>query len=388
LTELPGRPIIPSTPLKEGIEMEQPAAVAPASRRVYLDNLKVLLVAGVIVGHIFITYGDLGSWAYHEPSSNKAFLLPGALFVILGSLFAMGLFFLIAGLLTPRSLARKGPAAFIQDRAVRFGPPFLFLLLIFPFIRWIGDGGGKSLGWFLRDQLTDPDPGPLWFVFVLFLFSCGYAAGRAVRPARPVRRSWRPWIPAVLAAAIAVATFLVRLELRIDSHQFLVMHVWQWPQCFGLFLFGIACAENGWLDPVLDRIRRRAGWAALAGALALVAVLVLNLDSKDAFGGGSTWQAAFVALAEGIIATAFSIWLLGTFQRRFDSAGPLARALGRAAFGAYVLQAPIGVSLARLTHPLPVAPEIKFLFVAPLTLAGSFGLAWLLTRVPGVNKFI
>jgi glucan biosynthesis protein C len=363
-------------------------ALTPPPRRAYLDNLKVLLVVGVIVGHIFITYGDIGSWAYREPSMNKAFLIPGALFVVLGSLFAMGLFFLIAGLLTPRSLARKGRAAFIRDRAVRFGPPFLFLLLVFPIVRRIGDGSGKSLGWFFRDQLTDPDPGPLWFVFVLFLFSCGFAAWRRVRPVRSLPRPWRPWIPAALATGIAAATFLLRLELRIDSHQFLVMHVWQWPQCLGLFLFGIACAENGWLDPVLDRVRRRAGWAALAGALALVAVLVLNLDSKDAFGGGATWQAAFVALAEGIVATAFSIWLLGLFQRRFDSAGPLARALGRAAFGAYVLQAPVGVSLARLARVLPVAPEVKFLFVAPLTLAGSFGLAWLLTRVPGVKKLV
>lgn len=363
-------------------------APSPAPRRAYLDNLKAFLVAGVIVGHIFITYGDLGSWAYREPSSNKAFLIPGALFVLLGALFAMGLFFLMAGLLSPRSLARKGPAGFVRDRAVRFGPPFLFLLAVFPAVRWLGDDGGGSLGAFYREQLTDPDPGPLWFVLVLFLFSCGYAAWRAVRPARPTPRPWRPWVPAALAAAIAVATFLVRLELRIDSHQFLVAHVWQWPQCLGLFVFGIACAENGWLDPVPDRLRRRAGLMALGGGLALVTALALNLDARDAFGGGPTWQAALVAVCEGTVATGFSIWLLGLFRRRFDGAGAFARALGRAAFGAYVLQAPVGVSLARLAQPLPAAPEIKFLLVAPLTLGASFGLAWLLTRVPGLKKLI
>jgi fucose 4-O-acetylase-like acetyltransferase len=300
----------------------------------------------------------------------------------------MGLFFLIAGLLTPRSLARKGPAAFVADRAARLGPPFLFLLAVFPIVRWIGHGDGRSLGWFFRDQIKDPDAGPLWFVFVLFLFSCGYAVWRIIRPAGPVPRPWRPWIPAALAAAIAAATFLVRLELRIDSQQFLVMHVWQWPQCLGLFLFGIACAENGWLEPVPDGLRRRAGWTALAGALAIIAVLVLNLDSKDAFAGGATWQAGFVALAEGTVSASFSIWLLGTFRRRFERAGAFARALGRAAFGAFVLQAPVGVSLARLAHPLQIAPEFKFVVVAPLTLAISFGLARLLTRVPGVKKFI
>jgi len=35
-----------------------------------------------------------------------------------------------------------------------------------------------------------------------------------------------------------------------------------------------------------------------------------------------------------------------------------------------------------------LAPEAKFLFVAPAAVAGSFGLAWLLTRIPAVNKVL
>ena len=381
----PGRT---ADPLKEESEDVDKPAVA-TSRRAYLDNLKAVLVTGVIVGHVFITYGDIGSWAYREPSQNKAFLVPAALFVALGSLFAMGLFFLIAGWLTPRALARKGPAGFIKDRLARLGPPFLvFLIAVFPLVRWMGDGSGKSLAWFFRDQLKDPDPGPLWFVLVLFLFSAGYAVWRSVRPARPAPRPWRPSILAGLAAGIAAATFVVRLRFPIDSHQFLVVHAWQWPQCLGLFLFGIACAENGWLDPVPDRLRRPAGLAALAGAAAIVAALIFNMDSLDPLGGGLSWPAALVAVNEGVLATGLSVWLIGLFQRRLDHAGPLARAMGRAAFGAFVLQAPVAVGLARLAHPLAVAPELKFLVVAPAAVAASFGLALWLTRVPGLKRFL
>lgn len=39
-------------------------------------------------------------------------------------LFMIPLLFLIAGLLTPRSLERKGPAAFARDRLWRLGVPF------------------------------------------------------------------------------------------------------------------------------------------------------------------------------------------------------------------------------------------------------------------------
>ena len=81
-------------------------AVRP--RRAYLDNLKVVLVVGVIVGHVLITYADVGTWSYRETSENDAFLIPSALVVALGSLFAMGVFFLIAGLLTPGPAGAQG----------------------------------------------------------------------------------------------------------------------------------------------------------------------------------------------------------------------------------------------------------------------------------------
>ena len=358
-------------------------------RRAYLDNLKTVLVAGVITGHVFITYAEVGSWAYREPSTNKAFIIPAAFYVAVGSMFAMGLFFLIAGLFVPRALARKGPAGFLGDRLVRLGPPFLaFLLVVFPVVRWMGDQRGRSLAWFFRDQLKELDPGPLWFVLALLIFSVGYVAWRVIRPARPSPRPWRASFLAGLAAGIAAATFVVRLRYPIDSHQIFVLHVWQWPQCVGLFALGIACAENGWLDPVPDRLRRQAGWAAFGGAGMIITTLLLNMTSLDPLGGGMTWQAAVIAAGEGITATGMSVWLLGTFQRRLDHAGPLARGMGRAAFGAYVVQAPVAVAIARLAQPLPIAPELKFLVVAPAAVAGSFGLAWLLTRVPGLKRFL
>ena len=69
----------------------------------------MVLVTCVILGHAFITYGDIGEWMYREPATSEAFNLVAAIVVSLGSLFAMGLFFLIAGLLTPGPLRRKGP---------------------------------------------------------------------------------------------------------------------------------------------------------------------------------------------------------------------------------------------------------------------------------------
>ncbi|MGB8021397.1 MAG: acyltransferase, partial [Candidatus Nanopelagicales bacterium] len=359
----------------------------------YLDNLKIVLVASVILGHAFITYSELGSWAYRDPSDNDVFNLVAAVFVALGSLFAMGLFFLVAGLLTPGPVRRKGPAGFLRDRAVRLGVPFLaYALLVFPLVTWAGERE-HPFSWYLRDQLTDPDPGPLWFVGVLLLFSLVYVAWRTVRPAPPPADPPAPDQPGlgrllvVLALAIAVGSFVLRLQFPVDSPQILSAHVWQWPQCIGLFVLGLLAAERGWLQPVAPGLRRAGGWAAGAGALVMMASIA-TAPSADPFAGGPTWQSALTSACEGAIAVGLSVWLLGVFQRRFDHAGALATALGRAAFGAYVLQAPVLVTFALLASTLSVAPEVRFLIVAPAGVAGSFALSWLLTRVPGVRRIL
>jgi fucose 4-O-acetylase-like acetyltransferase len=347
----------------------------------------VVLVTCVILGHAFITYGDIGEWVYREPATSEAFNLLAAIVVSLGSLFAMGMFFLIAGLLTPGPLRRKGPGRFLQDRLIRLGVPFVaYLLLIYPLAEWAGERE-EPLGSKLAGGLTDPDPGPLWFVGVLLLFSAAYVAWRALRPAPTGARPMPGWLLVGLGVAIAAGTVVVRLWFPIDSIQPFTAHVWQWPQCIGLFVLGLMAAENGWLAPVERRTQRVGGWIALLGAVALLAAMATG-SSLEAFSGGLTWQAILTAACEGAIAVGLSMWLLGLFQRRFDHAGPLATALGRAAFGAYVLQAPVLLICALLAHPLPIPPEAKFLIVAPAGIAASFGLAWLLTRLPGVRRIL
>jgi glucans biosynthesis protein C len=344
---------------------------------------------GVIVGHVLITYADVGTWSYRETSVNDAFLIPAALVVALGSLFAMGVFFLIAGLMTPGPLARKGPAVFLRDRLLRLALPFLvFLLLLYPTVKWVGERGSRPLGWYLREQLRDLDPGPLWFVLALLLFSIGYVAWRQVRPRVPGQRPMGPFVLVTLAACISVATFVTRLWFPIDSRQVFELHVWQWPQCVGMFVLGIACAENGWLQPVPGSTRRWAGVSAIVGLLAIVGAFAVGRDSIDPFQGGTSWQAALVAVCEGVLAVGLAVWLLGFFQAHVDRAGRFGRAMGRAAFGAYVLQAAVVIGLAVLLASWQVAPELKFLVVAPTAVAGSFGLAWLLTRIPGVRRIV
>jgi hypothetical protein len=180
---------------------------------------------------------------------------------------------------------------------------------------------------------------------------------------------------------IAIATFITRLWFPFDSLQFTNAHVWQWPECIGLFGLGIVSPRRGWLRPVPERIRRGCAWVAVTATAALILAFASTQDpdrSVDAFGGGWRWEALALAAIGGAMSVAASIWVLALAQRRWDQAGRAARAMARSAYAAFMLQGIPLILFALALRAFEVPLEIKALVVAVGGIAGSFGLGWLL----------
>ena len=80
-----------------------------AQRDLYIDRLRCVMTALVVLHHTSITYGAAGGWFYHElkPSGAPSSVLL-TLFAATNQAYFMGFFFLLAGYFTPRSLERKG----------------------------------------------------------------------------------------------------------------------------------------------------------------------------------------------------------------------------------------------------------------------------------------
>ena len=367
-------------------------AIGQPHRRVEFDNLKVALVSGVIMLHAVLTYADAGDWFYQEKNLGEVatilVLLPG----LVGALFAMGLFFLIAGLFSAPSLERKGPGRFAADRAVRLGLPVLaYIVVVTPVVNALVAYQTEDLDRpvlpFVGHLMTHLDTGPVWFVAVLLIFSLGYAMVRLLMPRRD-----RPPEPlqvrhlVVLAVGIAMVSFVLRLQFSMDSHQVMNLHVFQSPQHLSLFAFGALGAERGWLDTVPDDLRRGCGRVASVAIVALPVVMALGGAfaedaSDDAFGGGWHWESLATAAIEGALAVSGSIWLLGWFARRWTHQGPIGRAASRAAYGAFLLQTPVLVGAALVLRPLAMVPELKLLVLVPLAVVGSFLLSGLVIRL-------
>lgn len=110
------------------------ATPAKPARYAYADSLKVVLVAGVIVGHITMSWSGIHAWVLEEPPVREPLLTVIKLAAVIGTMFAMALFFLIAGAFTPGSLDRKGLRTFVTARTLRLGPPVVFFCSCSP--RW------------------------------------------------------------------------------------------------------------------------------------------------------------------------------------------------------------------------------------------------------------
>jgi hypothetical protein len=366
-----------------------------AKRLTYLGNLRVVMVAGVIAGHAIAGYAGM-NWTYADVAEGEMGTVSQALFGLLilpFAVFVMALFFLVAGLLTPASLDRKGPRRFTRDRIIRLGIPLAaFMFVLWPLMTY-GLYRAAGSDWSLGDVYADDptlDNGPLWFVEALLLYSLVYAAwvawrsrrGRARTPVttRPLRARHL----VALGAGIAIATFVIRLWFPFDSLQFTNAHVWQWPECIGLFGLGIVSARRGWLRPVPERIRRGCGWVALVATVALIAAFASTQDpdrSMEAFGGGWHWEALVLAAIGGAMSVAASIWVLAFAQRHWDRAGRTARAMARAAYAAFMFQGLPLIVAALALRSFGVPLEVKALLVAAGGIAGSFALGWtLVTR--------
>lgn len=384
--------------LVQSLERVPARVEARPSRYAYADNLKVLLVVGVIVGHATMAWVDNDAWVLDEPPVHEPLMSTLNLMALVGVLFAMPLFFVIAGQFTPRSLARKGPRRYIVDRVLRLGVPLVFYQLAFaPIVEYVDvqnnagwDGGFLRFVWHTWQH---PAPGPLWFLWVLLVFSISYVAVRAAVPARahvpgpPPARSL-----VALGVFIAIASYLIRIPVQFGQEVLNDFFLAQSPGWVAGFTLGILSAERGWIDrisPAMSRVLSRVAWAAV-GAVAVVASVTmgaLGWDVEDLLAGG-TWASAVIAMLQGTLVVAMSLWLLDVFRRRLNRQGPLLREMSRGAFGAYVVHQVVLVGTVLATRHVGWPPEVEWTAAATLAVVGSFGVGALLIRVPGISRIV
>lgn len=396
---------IPSPPLSP--EEEIVPVEKPATRLLFIDNIRWTMIILVVSMHAADTYSPLGNWYFvdRKPLATGSLLFFAAWQTYLQSFF-MGLFFFIAGFFVPRSFDRKGPAQFLRDRAFRLGLPVLFyMFLLGPITEYFVAQSWTSTRptsfaneWLkhIRDGQFLQENGPLWFCLALLIFSVGYAIWRSSNTVRSQLASARQgMVPGTVALIgfgliMAVLTFLVRaahpgspfnLPLR-DFAQYIL-----------LFSVGILAFRRNWLPELSYASGMR--WLTVALSFGFAAWLTLLLaggalrGKASTFSGGWHWQSAAFASWESLTCVALCYGLLVLFRDKCNKQGPLARFLSQNAFSVYVFHPPILIVAARLLHGLMWQPVLNFLVLTSIAVGASFVLsAAVFRRVPLLRRIL
>lgn len=386
-----------TTPFPQG-GADAVVGAARSSRTAYADNLKVVLVSGVIVAHVTIAWTGLPGWVFSETPVREPLLELLMLAALLGVLMGMPLFFLVAGMFTPASLQRKGLRRYAIDRTIRLlVPSLLFVVVLTPPLEYVDPDAGNSQGdfwtfvpraWSLWPQ--PPAPGPTWFLGVLLVFSLVYGVTRTVWPHRRLGpQPLRARQLVVTAVAITALSYALRTVVPMGRE---VWHLAlaQSPAWVAGFALGILGGERGWyrpVDPRLARGVRRTGWAAIAACFVFISAVALTSELDVTFGGG-TWQSLVLAGLEGTIVVTVPLWLLDLFQRRFHQQGRVGAEMSRAAFAAFLVHQAVLFALVLSSRHVELPPEMKYLTVASLGVVLSFGVGSLLVRVPGLSRLL
>lgn len=379
---------------------QAPELAAPPGRDLYIDRLRSVMTALVLLHHAAITYGAPGGWYWNELHPSKtvtSFLL--TLFVATNQAYFMGFFFFLAGYFTPGALERKGYARFLGDRFLRLGLPLLaFGLVLGPLTDAIvtaaeGHGFWSTFIWLWNQRAFGN--GPLWFAQALLLFCLGYCAWRAIfgarradsaRVAKPVPSFWSWLLSAIAVGAVALA---IRQVAPVGENIFGLQLAYFASYIF-LFAVGIAAWRHDWLRQLQWKnagvwiVGLVVTWPILPIA---IAVAILSRE-KSNFAGGLSWPAIVYAFWEPFVAWGLiAAWLL-LFRTQMNQPSRFWSWLNRRAYAVYILHPPILVGLALLLHPWTAPAALKFVVTGTLACAATWLVADPFVRLPGFRRIV
>jgi len=381
------------------------------ARLFFIDNLRILIITLVVMLHLSITYGGVGSWYYRNvPEGYMSVPLTWHNGTV--QAFSMGLFFLISGYFTPGSYDRKGPRRFFKDRLLRLGIPILCYdfvigpLMAYPLMQAVALEQGRTLqfvgsypeflsGYYSRFHVGT---GPLWFVEALLIFAGFYVLWRlfAKTLACPVQDGGKVpsnLIIALFALALSAVTFIVRIWLPIGwSFEPLNFQFPFFPQYICMFVVGIIAYRRNWLVRIPDAMGKL--WICIALLLILIlfpALFVLGgalHGNVSAFMGGFHWQCFGYAAWEQFTGVAVIIALLFLFRKWLNRQGSVSKAMSASAYTAYIIHAPVVVLVTLAMRNISLYPLLKFALAVLIAVPLCFALGNFIRQLPLARRIL
>jgi glucans biosynthesis protein C len=355
-----------------------------------LDNLRVVIIFLVVLLHASLSYMVYAPEWWYVLDPQRSLFFTGL--VLLIDVPIMLIMFFLAGYFTYASLAKRGAGAFLRDKLVRIGIPWVFGCLVLApptaYMIFYSRRIPMSLGTFWATEFWGRSfqQSVYWYLGVLLLFfaltALLYVASRRFAAWQPstVTPSWV--FLGLFVLACSACSLAIGAPLDRWSHVYLlVFQPARVPLYIGYFGLGLLAHQHGW-------------FTAEGYAPRLLHWLPLCLVSGLVYLGWRLTPAAPTFLAKAITACLFNGFCFSSllasvalFLAHADHEGSFWRSQARNSYGVYYLHPLILYPLALLFVPLAISIYLKAVAITLLAYLASWGLsAALLTRVPGLRR--
>jgi acyltransferase-like protein len=391
------------------IDQIEQATMAPA-RIAAFDRARTFITLLVLVHHSVVNYSYFGN-------GDRMRWLGFDLMVLFNDSFFMACMFFISGLFVRDSLARRGPAEFLRNRAWRLGVPFLLSIFVlmpiayYPtFLRYHlpGTTDFNFLHFWWHTLTIGPWPsGPAWFLWVLLALDAIAALIWTIAPGviealgrLTFSMRDRPMTAFVAFMAFSVAIYLP-MHLGFGDGAWLEPGGYPVPiqtsrilLYLGYFLFGVGVGAldlRGGLFAQNGEVARRwpvwLGFALVFYGAILLLVYAHHNWVADFNAPPLDWRAGY-GVAFALFSAAMAFLEPSLFLRFAPGNWRLMDALRPSAYGIFLTHYIFIIWLQYAVYGLAWHAGVKAVVVFAGTLALSWALTVLLRRIPLVARMI
>lgn len=345
-------------------------------RKAYLDNIRWATVLLVLIYHVCYMFNGVGVLG-GIPGAKSIPALDAIAHIVYP--WFMVLLFVISGMSSRYALQKRSGSQFIKDRAVKLLIPSTLGLFI---IHWITGylnlklGGGLA---YMPPGLVYPISvvsgiGPLWFIQMLFLFSCVLVL------LRKIDKSDKVWTLCGKANGIAVILLFVVIFAAAQVLNTPLLTMYRFGIYFVAFLIGYYVFSHDRVQEAIEKMRIPMLCLAVAGGAAYTVYF---------FGSDYTSPDRLQSLLTNAYLWAAVLAIIGCGKKYFDRETAFTRYMTKAGFGLYILHYPILLSTCYILHTYFALPAIcNYLIALVVEIALTFAAYEAIKRIPILRFFV
>lgn len=340
-------------------------------RKIYLDNLRSLIVILIVIFHVIMIFSPIipnvvGSFSSIQYQDIYMYLLYPWCMIIL---------FIVSGMSSRFYLSKHSIKEFIKSRTVKLLVPSTIALFVF---HWI-TGYYNMLVAGTFDNISPETPavlvyiamaikgrGVLWYILILWLFSMLLAIFHNFDKGKIYNLCRRMQFPLIIALVIPLWLFGKVLNAQIIPFY-----------RFGLygfsFLVGYFVFAN---DEIIKKITKYWVWTTIAMIVLgiLYCVIYFGQNFTDAIINRNLFTIVY--------AWASVLAFFGLMKKFFDKETAFFKFTNKRNFALYVFHYTIVKATAYYIFPISIPIVFKYVIVATTSFAGSYLLYELFSRLP------